>query len=593
LLIQSREAFEHARTVLLDADVIAVDTETNWTDSWDLRQLMGISTHCAIPENPNYDISYYFPFRHEHDENLFESRNLPYSWLRDLSPAFERTDCIYVGHGFKFDFKVFEKEGISITGEVRDTLLLSWMEDENKFSHELEELAKTVADKKLRKELKDIAKNLHGWEKIPPEVMELYACGDARITYLLYKYFWQVLENQGIQHLYAGEEKKLRILTKMEQRGIQIDKDTAVRLSQEALAKMQETLDEFGYDPGKPAQLAHRLFSAPPEGLGLEPIGGYSSRKSKEFAPYGIPIMDANVLSRLNHPEALRVLDYRSWQKANSTWYEGWFNKVALDSRIHPEFKQHGTITTRLSCTKPNMHQIPRDIEKTPVKSMLRAKDGFELWEFDYSQIEFRLGVVYAECLPIIKAYKEGFDVHQLTSDRIGIQDLSGLSLQEARYAGKQTNYLTIYGGGPAVLIYQLWRDAKIQLAFYVAEEILEGFNETYPEFQRMRNKAEGVGKSRGYVKLWTGRHCRFQWPSQTKDAFNRLCQGGAAEIVARSMIDLDEEGFEIVNQVHDSLWIEIPKDDSEQSRKRITTIMEWPGDQFDIPFPVDEKQLA
>jgi DNA polymerase I len=593
MLIQSREQFEHARTVLLDADTVAVDTETNWTDSWDLRELMGISTHCMIPENPNYDVSFYFPFRHEHNKNLFESKNLPFSWLRDLSPAFERTDCIYVGHGFKFDFKVFEKEGIYINGEVRDTLLLSWMEDENKFSHELGDLAKTVGDIKLRKELISIGKNLGGWNKIPPEVMELYACGDARITFLLYKYFWQVLENQELTKLYPREEKKLRILTKMEKRGIQIDKDTAIKLSEEALAKMQETLDEFGYDPAKPSQLAHRLFAAPPEGLGLKPIGGYSSRKSKEFAPYGIPNMSADTLSRLNHPECLRVLDYRSWQKANSTWYEGWFNKVASDGRIHPDFKQHGTITTRLSCTKPNMQQIPRDMEKTPVKSMLRAKEGYELWEFDYSQIEFRLGVIYAECTPVIEAYKQGFDVHQMTADRIGIQELSGLSQSEARYAGKQTNFLTIYGGGPTVLCYQLWRDAKIQLAFYVAEEILDGFDTTYPEFKKMRNKADSVGKSRGYVKLWTGRHCRFQWPSQTKDGFNRICQGGAAEIIFDSMIELDEQGFEIVSQVHDSLWIEIPIESSQEDRDRIHKIMEWPSEQFGIPFPVDEKQLA
>jgi DNA polymerase-1 len=592
VLIQTRDEFEHARTTLLKADVIAVDTETNWTDSWDARELMGISTHCMLPENPNYDISFYFPFRHNHDNKMFGSENLPYSWLRDLSPALERTNCIYVGHGFKFDFKVFEKEGIFVTGEVRDTLLLSWMENENKFSHELEDLAKSVGDKKLRKELVSIGKNLGGWNKIPPEVMELYACGDARITFLLYKYLWQVLEEQGQQNLYSREEKKLRILTKMEQRGIAIDKATARQLSQDSQDKMREFLDTFGYDPMKPSQLAHKLFADTPQGLGLPAIGGYSKRKSSEFSQ-GLPIMSEAVLSRLNHPECQKVLDYRSWRKADAVWYQGWMDKTALDGRIHPEFKQHGTITTRLSCAKPNMQQIPRDIEKTPVKSMLRAKPGYELWEFDYSQIEFRLGVVYAECIPFIEAYKAEIDIHQLTSEKLRVEELTGLDKTFSRYVAKQANFCILYGGGAEALRAQVWRNGKLALPLATAEEILKEFHTSYPEFRKIMNKCDSVGKSRGYVKLWTGRQCRFQWPSQTKDAFNRICQGGSAEIIFDAMIALDSAQFEIVSQVHDSLWIELPIESAEADRQKVREIMEPQEDQFGIPFPIQEKKLA
>jgi DNA polymerase-1 len=595
MLVQTRDEFLQARTTLLKADKIAVDTETNWTDDWDARELMGISMHCRLPEDNDYELSFYFPFRHNHDRTLFSRHNdnLPYEWLRDLSCVLTRTDCIYIGHGFKFDFKVLEREGIFVFGTVRDTLILSWMDNENKFSHELNDLAKLVGDKKDRKELKTIGKSLGGWEKIPPEVMEKYACGDVRITYHLEELFWPSLQEQELSHLYEREEKKLRILTKMEQRGIQIDKDTAVKLSEEARTKMRDTLTDFGYDPGKPSQLAHRLFGATSEGgLGLPILGGYSKRKSKEF-PRGIPYMTETVLSRLNHAEALRVLDYRSWQKANSTWYEGWFNKTTNDSRIHPEFKQHGTVTTRLSCTKPNMQQIPRDVERTPVKRMLRAKQGYELWEFDYSQMEFRLGAIYAECRPILNAYENGADVHQLTSDRLRLELLTGLSKSEARYAAKQTNFLTIYGGGPAVLRYQIWRDARLDLPFDTAEDILKEFHTSYPEWRKIMNKCESAARARGWVKMWTGRKRHFDVVWKFKDAFNSIIQGGCAEIIYDSMIELHEQGFEIVSQVHDALWIEIPIEDSEHDRAKIRKIMEWPSEKFDIPFPVDEKRLA
>jgi DNA polymerase-1 len=594
LLIQSREEFSQAITTLLKADVIAVDTETNWTDNWDERELMGVSTYCKLA-GTDFEIAFYFPFRHRHDATLFpnHNENLPYSWLRELAIPLERSEIIVAGHGFKFDLKVFAKDGISINGQIHDTLLFSWMDDENKYSHELEDLAKLVGDKKLRSELKQIGKDLGGWEKIPPEVMEIYACGDARITYFLREYFLPSLEEQELLPLYPREEKFLRVLNKIETRGVQIDKEVATKLSKEALASMQETLAQFGYDPAKPAQLAHRLFSEPPDGLGLKPIGGYSKRPSKEFSPHGIPIMDAPVLSRLNHPECEKILDFRSWQKANSTWYEGWFEKTTADGRIHPEFKQHGTKTTRLSCNKPNMQQIPRDIEKTPVKKMLRAKEGYELWEFDYSQVEFRLGSLYAECGPILAAYKEGADVHQLTSDRIGIQQLSNLDYAAARYAAKQTNFLTIYGGGAEVLVKQLWRDARIAISIELAEEILAEFHKTYPEFRRINNKCEQAARSKGYVKMWNGRRRHFDVPWKYKDAYNSIIQGGCAQIMEESLIELDEQGYELVCQVHDAAWIEIPKDSLEQDKRNIRKIMEWPSDHFDIPFPVDEKKLA
>jgi DNA polymerase-1 len=239
------------------------------------------------------------------------------------------------------------------------------------------------------------------------------------------------------------------------------------------------------------------------------------------------------------------------------------------------------------------MQQIPRDVERTPVKRMLRAKRGYALWEFDYSQMEFRLGAIYAECTPILLAYEKGTDVHQLTSDRLGLESLTGLSKSEARYAAKQTNFLTIYGGGPAVLRYQIWRDARLDLPYHTAEEILDEFHKSYPEFRKIANKCESVARTRKYVKMWTGRRRHFDVVWKYKDAYNSIVQGGCAEIIFDSMIELEEQGFEIVSQVHDALWIEIPIESSEEDRARIRKIMEWPSEKFEIPFPVDEKQLA
>lgn len=599
MLIQSREQFEAARTTLIEAELIAIDTETNWTNNWDSRHLMGISTFCPVPTSTDHYVAFYFPFRHNPDKTLFPkySDNLPIEWLRELQIALERENVQWIFHNAKFDVQVFAKEGIDICGFYYDTVILSHMDNENKFSHELDDLAKLVRDKKLRSELHTIAKQLGngkievGWSKIPPEVMSLYAEGDARITWELKHFFEPRLKEQELWHLYPREYERSRVLTRMEQRGIGVDKEIATQLSLSAQNQMTKSLAEFGYDPMKPSQLAHRLFGVPPEGLGLQP-SGWSSRKSVEFSQ-GLPIMNAEVLSRLNHPEAQKVLDYRSWMKADGTWYKPWVTMCDRNDRVHPSYRQHGTKTTRLSCEKPNMQQIPRNMDKTPVKKMLKAKDDYELWSFDYNQIEFRLAVVYAEVPELMEGLKGDLDVHKVTMELCGIQELTGLSFEDARYVGKQSNFALLYGAGYEVLLKQIWRDARLELPDHVGEAIHSEFHRAYPQFRQIAYKAERGARKRGWVKGWTGRKRHFDVAWECHKAFNSIIQMGAAEIVCDSMIKLDKEGFELVSQVHDDIWIEIPKDEVEEQKTKILSIMDWASVEFPIPFTVGAKKLA
>ena len=75
--------------------------------------------------------------------------------------------------------------------------------------------------------------------------------------------------------------------------------------------------------------------------------------------------------------------------------------------------------------------------------------------------------------------------------------------------------------------------------------------------------------------------------------AFNSIIQGGAADIMIETMLRLRQSQLPVYleGQVHDSLWVEIPADQP-NLRTEIKRIMEWPGEEFPIPFPVDEKCL-
>lgn len=234
------------------------------------------------------------------------------------------------------------------------------------------------------------------------------------------------------------------------------------------------------------------------------------------------------------------------------------------------------------------MQQLPREgdpeddnlVIRERVKEILDVPNGWELWEFDYSQMEFRLSGCYSKEPGIIEAYRAGSDMHQSTADALGI----------SRFEAKTVNFLIIYGGGAEKLAAQLGRPVE------EAREFLENFWRAYPLLEQTVRAATAAAEQRGFVTLWTGRKRHFRYPSECYKAFNSIVQGGGAEIVKQSAIELtairSQYEFKPVAQVHDSYWFEVPKD-SPETLNAIQRAMEWPNGKFIIDFPVDRKLLA
>ena len=67
------------------------------------------------------------------------------------------------------------------------------------------------------------------------------------------------------------------------------------------------------------------------------------------------------------------ILQYRAYQKLNSTYVEGLLKVIAEDGRIHTRFNQTEARTGRLSSDNPNLQNIPI---RTELGSQLRATCG-------------------------------------------------------------------------------------------------------------------------------------------------------------------------------------------------------------------------
>ncbi len=80
---------------------------------------------------------------------------------------------------------------------------------------------------------------------------------------------------------------------------------------------------------------------------------------------------DAETLEALrDYPLVEDILQYRAYQKLNSTYVEGLLKVIGEDGRIHSTFNQTEARTGRLSSDNPNLQNIPI---RTELGSQLRA----------------------------------------------------------------------------------------------------------------------------------------------------------------------------------------------------------------------------
>lgn len=542
----------------------AVDTETTWSDSLIDRQLIGVSVAIRTPdeEGDKQAITYYIPINHH--SGLFGNENYEGDWPIDI---FSVPGKPLAMHNAKFDLQMLDQLGLKVdTDSLFDTMLMHHYIDEYP-PHGLKELGKLLLGREDSKELKDGMARLrksadNKQEAIPAMGMALYAEQDALMTLELFEYLKD--EFYVYSEIWKQIDRPFMLLLKeMELKGLRVDKSLASELSKAAQLREAEIRTLLGFDPASPKALMRKLFEIPPIGLGLVP-----QRRGKS----GRPSMDEAYLTSVGHPLTALVLEYRGLVKARSSYFDAYGRLASRqNARIHPTFKQHGTLTGRLSCADPNLQQIPRDSE---VKKLFLPDEDCELWEFDYRNIEMRLAAVYAEEQVMLETFRAEGDVHQLVADQLEID----------RQSAKVINFLILYGGGKNKLAQQL------RIKATDAEKILSNYRETYPGLFEIAIRATNTAEANGFVKNWGARRRHFKYPSEHHKAFNAIIQGGAFEIVKRSMLALGEAGYDLRLNVHDSVWINLPKG---KDRQPIKSLMEdWTVDKFQLRFSVDEKKL-
>lgn len=551
------------------ADYLVVDTETNGLDVRDGRgYCQGISVAYKI----GFDtiVSTYLPFRHR-------GSNLPRTTLLRLKDLLESAN-ILVFHNAKFDLVSLSTIGINYRNKFYDTMLMAQWVNENVFSKSLDYLVKHYCDLEGKKKSQRFLACLKafGWADIPAEEMAEYAANDAYITLLLFEKLYPMFVNEEYEgELWGYEQSWLRLLSKMEQRGVAIDVDLATRLGDMGESLMGIYADDLGFNPASPIDLGKFFL----EELGL-PVVKRTPKGKPCFDKEAMEIYDT-LLERTGDERAKLVLVYRGWQKATSSNYRPYVKLLSPDGRLRPNYKLHGTVTGRLSCEQPNLQQIPRATNKEwngRMKECFIPREGYTLWEADYSQLELRLAAAYAKEKRLLTIFSDDTrDVFTEMSEQLGMD----------RYSTKTLTYTIQYGGGVT----------RISHVFGVSEPraalIKDNFYETYSGLLNVQRLASNRCHQQKFLRLWTDRRRHFPYPrDEAHKAFNAVIQGGAAEVVKRQGLMLDsivcDDDCQMLLQIHDAYVFEIKRGTEQFYIPEIKKVMEDVQPDFGVRFKVD-----
>jgi DNA polymerase-1 len=586
----------------IDAGQIAIDTQTSSLDPMQAT-LCGFSL--AITPNE----ACYVPVAHRNTsegEGLFDAGLVPHQIsekdaIEAMRPLFEDTGVLKIGHNLKFDWQIFAQRGIDVA-PYDDTMLMSYVVDSGRASHDVAALAKRNFDHTVIdfNEITKAGKTRVSFDCVPVERAAEYAAESADATLRLWHALKPRLAAEHMTNVYQTLERPLiAVLGRMEGRGISIDRQTLARLSGEFAtesARLEEEAQKVAGQPfnlGSPKQIGDVLFGS----MGLP--GGTKTKT-------GAWSTSAQVLEELaeqGHELPQKILDWRQVSKLRSTYTDALPNYVdPKTQRVHTNYALAATTTGRLSSSEPNLQNIPIRTEAgRKIRKAFIAKPGHKLVSADYSQIELRLLAEVANVPALRQAFKDGTDIHAMTASEmfgVPVKDMPG----EVRRRAKAINFGIIYGISAFGLANQL------SIPREEAGAYIKKYFERFPGIRAYMDETRDYCREHGYVETLFGRKCHYpdikaSNPSlrafNERAAINARLQGSAADIIRRAMTRMDDAlrdaklSAQMLLQVHDELVFEVPDAEVAATLPVVKRVMEdapHPAMQLHVPLQVDAR---
>lgn len=524
-------------------------------------KVMSDQNHRDIPE------IYGIAFMTEHIHCYIDGN--PAEMLGALEQMFQKTGATVYGHNLQPDFYALRSLGFQSLPRVSfDSAVAQYLLQPERSSYDLKPLS-----------LEYFHKDFKDKEEFSSDGGQLGFLGEMEVRYDEYGVQWcetvemlrKVMEDRlSLEDLMPVLEKielpLIPVLAAMEARGFAVDSRELLAAGETLTAQLLTLTREIYLQAGtefninSPKQLGEILFERLKLPAGKKTKTGYST--------------NAEILESLRdyHEIIGLILEYRTLSKLNGTYVEGLLPLVHKDGRIHAHFRQTVTATGRISCTEPNLQNIPirQEAGRALRKVFIPRDENYVLVGADYSQIELRVLAHMSQDPSLIEAFNQGLDIHKATASRVfGVPESEVTPLMRSN--AKAVNFGVIYGMSSFGL------SAELNISRKQAEIYIRDYFHKHQKVKEYMDNQVEFAKKYGYVTTIMNRKRHIHEINAANHmvrqagerlAMNSPIQGSAADIIKLAMIlcheEMEREQMRsgLILQVHDELIIEAHKDE-------------------------------
>ena len=557
----------------------------------------------------NSDLIFYFETSSSNDESRIikkdilgigiyeENGNIIYTKLNGkddvlkLKSIMENKKVGKISYNIKEDYVLLKEYGINMQGIKYDADVAAYILNPTNTKHNIKDIASQYLDIDLddlipKKEdmqlnMFDQVKDISNKEEVGAYVYALNS---------LYSITMKKMQEDGSIKLFEEIEMPLvRVLGDMQFNGMFVEKQEIEKFGKELkerLEKVKKEIYEYAgeeFNINSTQQLGKILF---------EKLKLTEPKKNKKGYATDVETLEG---IKHEHPIVEKVLEYRSLIKLSSTYVDGLIAFInPKDSRIHAVFNQTITATGRISCTDPNLQNLPsHEGEGKNIKKSFKAKDGYVYVDADYSQIELRVLAHISKDETMIKAFNNDEDIHREVASKVFGVPITKVT-KEQRSNAKAVNFGIIYG------ITAFGLSQQLKIGRKEAQNYIDNYLKKYGGIKTFMDNIVKKAEEEGFVETLFGR--RRYVPELksnnyvvrqfgTRVAMNTPIQGTAADIMKIAMNkvfdgikDLDAK---VVLQVHDELILEVKEEQKEQAKQILQSSMENAA-KLDVPLKVE-----
>jgi DNA polymerase-1 len=255
--------------------------------------------------------------------------------------------------------------------------------------------------------------------------------------------------------------------------------------------------------------------------------------------------------------------EYQKRAILTSTFGHNLLNIVnPYSGRLHSTFNLAGARTGRLSSSAPNFQNMPRDER---IRKNFIPEKGNLLLCADYSQIELRVAAEVSQDYQMLRAYREGIDLHALTASKVVGKNIKDVTKKE-RQIGKALGLGLLYGLGAEKFSHYVKKGYSkygLSVSRDEAHIYIDKYRETYSGFRTWQIEQAERCKLSLKARTPFGKQRKLTEKNYYGGGLNVPIQGAAAEIMLCALVRLEKEfrgKGKLVNCVHDEVLIEIPE---------------------------------